>query len=88
MKLGHLSPCLEPSNLLELSFFEQDTGFDDVAWTALKYTREEVNNAARKLVAFHQSEGYEFEKWQDYVDALPAINNWRSSHSFPLNTSE
>jgi hypothetical protein len=28
-----------------------------------------------------------FLRWQDrYYDALDIVNNWRSSHNFPLNT--
>ena len=57
-----------------------------MAWTTLRFDRGQVNAAARKLVAFQVSEGFDFELFREYNEALPIINNWRSSHSFPLNT--
>ncbi len=57
-----------------------------MAWTQLKYTHEEVNSAAKKLVAYDLSPSFDKQLWYLYYDALPIINNWRSSHSFPLNT--
>lgn len=57
-----------------------------MAWTTLRYNRRQVNAAARKLVEFQTSEGFDLGLYQEYSEALPIINNWRSSHSFPLNT--
>jgi hypothetical protein len=57
-----------------------------MAWTRLAYPRNEVNAAAKALVDYDNTQEFDIEIWQRYVDALPIINNWRSSHSFPLNT--
>jgi len=50
-----------------------------VAWATPIYPRKEVNAAGRCLVAPGVS-------LTDYELALAVINNWRSSHSYPLNT--
>src|SRR2546425_3078343 len=66
------------------SSISQPGDFDDVAWAQLEYTREEVDaagNLIRDLMAADlELEGDKLDK------ALLVINNWRSSHSFPLNT--
>jgi hypothetical protein len=59
---------------------------DDMAWTKLSYPRDQVNGAARALVAYEQMDGWDVSVWNRYIEGLPVINNWRSSHSFPLNT--
>ena len=51
----------------------------EMAWATPQYTKREVDQAGRVLVDGAASP-YEYEL------ALPVINNWRSSHSFPLNT--
>jgi hypothetical protein len=48
-------------------------------WAKLKYPRSEVNAAGRVLVS-DDGDDIALER------ALDVINNWRSSHSFPLNT--
>lgn len=70
-----------------------ETGLSDMAWATLKHSREQVNAAAKALVAFealggeyqHDYRGF-LKKLNAYNDALPIINNWRAAHSFPLNT--
>jgi hypothetical protein len=57
-----------------------------MAWTKLQYSREQVNAAGRALVAYLSNPTFEIDLWSDFENALPVINNWRSSHSFPLNT--
>jgi hypothetical protein len=55
-----------------------------MAWTTPQYTRRQVDAAGRALVT-----GWETGNLDDlhgYLHALEVINNWRSSHSFPLNT--
>jgi hypothetical protein len=51
-----------------------------MAWTVPTFTRAEVNKAGRVLVQATSAPA------ADYEQALTVINNWRSSHSFPLNT--
>lgn len=43
-----------------------------------QYSRGEVDEAGRVLL--------DVERWDEIDHALEVINNWRSSHSFPLNT--
>jgi len=50
-----------------------------MAWVEPKYTRPEVNRAGRVLISVTASEN-------EREEALQIINNWRASHSFPLNT--
>lgn len=52
---------------------------DRVAWTEPAYSRSAVNRAGQTYVANDVS-------LEDRELALAVINNWRSSHSFPLNT--
>jgi hypothetical protein len=49
-----------------------------MAWALPKYSRDEVDAAGRTLIDPRHT--YEL------VRALDVIDNWRSSHSFPLNT--
>src|SRR6185437_12867512 len=51
-------------------------------WTTPIYRRAQVNAAGRALLDV-RSVGFE-----EYIAALGVINNWRSSHSFPLNTMQ
>jgi hypothetical protein len=55
-----------------------------MAWTTLEYTRTQVDKAGDVLVA-GVLENLD-RPYDEYLDALDVINNWRSSHSFPLNT--
>lgn len=50
-----------------------------MAWAAPQHTKGEVDRAGRALVA-------PIVSYPEIADALLVINNWRSSHSFPLNT--
>lgn len=50
-----------------------------MAWAAPEYSKVQVD-AAGKLLASGNGEAAELDR------ALQVINNWRSSHSFPLNT--
>jgi hypothetical protein len=65
---------------------------DDMAWTIPQFSHEEVNKAARDLVAYYSTPSPSSDEdalgndawWQSYFlydAALPIINNWRSSHS-------
>lgn len=48
-------------------------------WTTPDYSRDEVNKAGKVLIILDVSV-------EDYLNALKKINNWRTSHNFPLNT--
>lgn len=48
-----------------------------MSWTSPIYSRRDVNLAGAQLIKVNT--------WLDYQQALGIINNWRSSHSFPLN---
>jgi ppGpp synthetase/RelA/SpoT-type nucleotidyltranferase len=59
-----------------------------MGWTKPKYTRGEVNAAGRVLVAeFHKDQPLEsfLQIVEEQQRALKIINNWRSSHSYPLH---
>ena len=51
-----------------------------MAWTQPQRSRAQVDAAGRRL-----AQGYENDLF-GYLDALDVVNNWRASHSFPLNT--
>lgn len=50
-----------------------------MAWAAPNYTKREVDRAGRALVSDELLQ-------PDFSHALAVLNNWRSCHSFPLNT--
>jgi len=56
-------------------------GYATMAWTEPAYSRSRVNQAGRTLVD-------PAARTQERAEALIVINNWRSSHSFPLNTMQ
>src|SRR2546428_14006532 len=66
----------------------------DMAWTAPQFPKADIDRAGALLVNEDFNErlmneddpGSEWEAWQEYNQALQVVNNWRSSHSFPLNT--
>lgn len=58
-----------------------------MAWTEPQFNRERVNAAGRALVAFDiRSDVPDEQLFNAYAEAIPVVNNWRSSHSYPLNT--
>jgi ppGpp synthetase/RelA/SpoT-type nucleotidyltranferase len=72
-----------------------------MAWATPQFSKQKVNLAGNALIApmpaHGPEEAYEdrnlmvinadYEIWQDnYFEALDIVNNWRSSHNFPLNT--
>jgi hypothetical protein len=65
-----------------------------MAWAVPKFSKKKVNEAGEILVreesdfsdlAADEREVAEYESLTEYFDALDVINNWRSSHNFPLN---
>ena len=72
-----------------------------MAWATPQFTREEVNQAARVLldpppapmlvdttkVTVDADQQIVIDEWLNKLEqTFRTINNWRSSHSFPLNT--
>lgn len=53
-----------------------------MAWTEPQFSRKDVDRAGKYLVA-HIDDGFDMDigKWNHSIDV---INNWRSSHSYPL----
>jgi len=67
------------NTLLDSSEFEDLESFLEMPWATPEYSKSQVNRAGEILIApeaAHDDSGW----------ALQVINNWRSSHSFPLNT--
>lgn len=59
-----------------------------MTWTVPQHSRTAVNQAAEHLLAYDEvnmSESINMAAIIRYLRALPIINNWRSSHSYPLN---
>lgn len=50
-----------------------------MAWATPKYRRDEVDDAGKRLIDPATS-------MDEKNEALGVVNNWRSSHAFPLNT--
>ena len=46
-------------------------------WAVPEYTSNQVDKAGAVLIDPKST-------WEDYTHALQVINNWRSSHSYPL----
>ncbi|KAB8060466.1 RelA/SpoT domain-containing protein [Janthinobacterium violaceinigrum] len=56
-----------------------------MAWITPKYTVQQVN-AAGKMLVLCEEDDYFHNHIDEYLEALEAINNFRASHAFPLNT--
>lgn len=68
----------------------ETAAFDDMVWAEPQFTREQVN-AAGRIVAAPLDGDFVFRSWDDvawrrYDEAVGIVNNWRSSHAYPLNT--
>jgi ppGpp synthetase/RelA/SpoT-type nucleotidyltranferase len=71
-----------------------DIWLPEMAWAVPKHAKKRVNWAGKTLLV--EAPPYfnddlemsdEYGAWlQEYIAALDIINNWRSSHNFPLNT--
>jgi hypothetical protein len=57
-----------------------------VTWTVPHYSREQINAAAKYMMEYDAlPEPIGWDAYLKYIEILPIINNWRSSHSYPLN---
>src|SRR5262245_37980993 len=88
---------LTVANLSHDGWENYDTWHPEMEWAVPKYAKKRLNWAAKmRLVeepysdwAFPElvHENHEYQAWvTEYLTALDIINNWRSSHNFPLNT--
>jgi hypothetical protein len=62
-----------------------------MAWASPQHSKTEVDRAGDLLLKSAPAEGAEnadvyLQWWDTQQSALEIVNNWRSSHSFPLNT--
>ncbi|HEY6322553.1 MAG TPA: RelA/SpoT domain-containing protein, partial [Thermoanaerobaculia bacterium] len=55
-----------------------------MAWAIPQYKPEEVDAAGDVLI--RRAPRHSMADWEEFERAFLVINNWRSSHSFPLNT--
>ena len=59
----------------------------EMAWVTPQYSKVRVNRAGELMVRGKPSDYADpAEFWGEYFEALEIVNNWRSSHSFPMNT--
>jgi hypothetical protein len=57
------------------------------AWVKPEYTREDINRAGKMLLSVRAAPETGTEDdvdWEEFQHALTVINNWRSSHGYPL----
>ena len=54
-------------------------------WVEPEYSRRRVNEAWAIYREIEESEAWGFGERDAYEDALAIVNNWRQSHSYPLN---
>jgi ppGpp synthetase/RelA/SpoT-type nucleotidyltranferase len=66
---------------------EEPIWLPEMAWVTPLYSKVKVNRAAEMIVCGDPSH---FDNTNEYLkayyDCLEIVNNWRSAHSFPLNT--
>jgi len=66
---------------------DDESWLDKMTWVIPQYTKRRVNWAGELLVRSDPETYPDFGSyWDHYFEALDFVNNWRSSHSFPLNT--
>jgi len=53
-------------------------------WAKPEYSRSQVDKAA-KLMIMEEPDLFTSE-WDRYIKARDIVDNWRSSHNYPLNT--
>jgi ppGpp synthetase/RelA/SpoT-type nucleotidyltranferase len=57
-----------------------------MAWAIPRFSKKRVNKAGDYLTTGENFDGALDEWADDYEQSLEVVNNWRSSHNFPLNT--
>lgn len=64
----------------------EECAFEGMGWAVPEYTIQQVNKAGRTLIAGIRAPIDSEQGWADFDEALMIVNNWRISHSYPLNT--
>jgi ppGpp synthetase/RelA/SpoT-type nucleotidyltranferase len=63
---------------------------DDMAWAIPQYSKKEVDNAGEFLAHMKDHMPDTKDDWSEFIEQMQemftVIGNWRSIHSFPLNT--
>ena len=62
------------------SHIDDEAPFLEMAWAVPEYSKRKVNVAGREIIYPPRTDLI------NWVQALGVVNNWRASHSFPLNT--
>lgn len=62
---------------------DEETG---MAWATPQNAKNQVDMAGKIIVRGDTDVGWYFDNMDEYFRALSVVNNWRSSHNFPLNT--
>jgi ppGpp synthetase/RelA/SpoT-type nucleotidyltranferase len=59
-----------------------------MTWAQPQYKIEDLNKAGRMLVRSEREDwqNWSQDDWEQYEKAIVIVNNWRSSHGYPLNT--
>lgn len=75
------------SVLAEPIFSDDESPFENMAWSECRYSRELINRAGRTLVRLYNipDENWSAQDWIDNATMAPVINNWRACHAYPLN---
>jgi ppGpp synthetase/RelA/SpoT-type nucleotidyltranferase len=82
-----LTPAAPAVILGNCSGEDEQPWLEEMAWAVPQYSKRRVNWAGETLVRWDPDAYPEFKDYiADYVTALDIVNNWRASHSFPLNT--
>lgn len=65
---------------------QSDLRYDDMAWSVPEFAKKKVDKAARTILIDPGNLDENGITLHEYFSALGIVNNWRSSHAFPLNT--
>jgi Region found in RelA / SpoT proteins len=78
---------MQPDTSIEPGFENFDASKGSrvmAAWVKPEYTREEINSAGKVLLNIRDDGQIEEDEWPRIDHALMVVNNWRSSHGYPL----
>jgi ppGpp synthetase/RelA/SpoT-type nucleotidyltranferase len=66
---------------------DEEPWLAEMAWVTPQFSKVKVNRAGEMMVRGKPADFADFDEYLgEYFDALDIVNNWRSSHSFPMNT--
>ena len=72
----------------KMSYNEDSFWGEGMAWAEPQYKVENLNKAGKMLVRSEREnwQNWAGDDWAEYEAAIAIVNNWRSSHAYPLNT--